>query len=129
MKVKVIGQKSWSKNVKILVFSLVSEKAVQAQGHEGQGQGHRGKGQGRRSRSKVEMVRVKGRKGQGQRSKGSGSKVMGQGQGSQGSRSKLFGGAFYPIDSREVRHAGIFIFPLRPLQIIGKEDLGTGHNL
>ncbi len=34
------------KNVKIPVFSLVSEKMVQ-------GQGHKGQGQGRRSRSKV----------------------------------------------------------------------------
>ena len=29
------------KNVKIPVFSLVSEKVVQGQGHEGQGQGRR----------------------------------------------------------------------------------------
>ncbi len=35
------------KNVKISVFSLVSEKVVQGQGHEGQGQGHKGQ----RSRS------------------------------------------------------------------------------
>ncbi len=35
------------KNVKIPVFSLVSEKMVQGQGHEGQGQGHKGQ----RSRS------------------------------------------------------------------------------
>ncbi len=39
------------KNVKITVFSLVSEKMVQGQGHMGQDQGHQG--QGRRSRSKV----------------------------------------------------------------------------
>ena len=37
------------KNVKILVFSLVSQKVVLGQGQEGQGQGH--KGQGQRSRS------------------------------------------------------------------------------
>ena len=37
------------KNVKILVFSLVSEKVVQGLGHEGQGQGHKGL----RSMSKV----------------------------------------------------------------------------
>ena len=37
------------KNVKIPVFSLVSEKVVQGQGHESQGH----KGQSRRSKSKV----------------------------------------------------------------------------
>ena len=37
------------KNVKIPVFSKVSEKVVQGQGHKSQGQGH--KGQSRRSRS------------------------------------------------------------------------------
>ncbi len=63
------------KNVKIPVFSLVSEKMVQ-----GQGQGH----QGRRSRSKVV--------GQGHRFK-----------------VKVVWGVLYPIDSREVRHAGVFI--------------------
>ena len=32
------------KNVKIPVFSLLSEKMVQGQGHKGQGQGHQGQG-------------------------------------------------------------------------------------
>ncbi len=43
------------KNVKILVFSLVSEKAVQDRGHKGQG--HRGQGPG--PRSKVARFKVK----------------------------------------------------------------------
>ncbi len=42
-KVKVINVK----NVRILVFSLVSENEVQGQGHKGQG--HRCQGQGQRS--------------------------------------------------------------------------------
>ncbi len=68
------------KNVKITVFNLVSEKMVQGQGHKGQGH----QGQGRRSRSKVV--------GQGHRVK-----------------VKIVWGVLYPIDSREVRHAGVFI--------------------
>ena len=40
-------------NVKILVFSLISEKVVQGQGHRGQGQ---------RSRSKVARAKLKGHK-------------------------------------------------------------------
>ncbi len=70
------------KNIKIPVFSLVSEKVAQGQGHEGQGQGH--KGQGHRSRSKP----------------------VGQGH---EVKVKVVWGLLYPIDSREVRHAGVFI--------------------
>ena len=44
LKVKVKGQGHQGKNVKILVFSLVSEKMVQDQGHKDQDQGHRGIG-------------------------------------------------------------------------------------
>ena len=61
------------KNVKTLVFSLVSEKVVLGQDHEDQGQGHRG--QGRRSRSKVARVIVVG---QGHEGQGQGVKVVGQ---------------------------------------------------
>ena len=62
------------KNVKILVFSLVSEKAVQDQGHKGQSQGHRGQGRG--SRSKVEGLKVIG-EGRGSRSKVARVKIKG----------------------------------------------------
>ncbi len=64
------------KNVKIPVFSLVSEKVVQGQRHEGQGQGSRSKAIGQDHRVKVKVV----------------------------------WGVLYPIDSREVRHAGVFIW-------------------
>ncbi len=70
---------------KNVVFSLVSEKVVQGQSHKGQG--HRG--QIRKWRSNI--VRVK--------AVGQGHRVM----------VRYIGGAFYPIDSREVRHAGVFI--------------------
>ncbi len=50
LKVKVIGHRSKGmvtkiKNLKVLVFSLVSEKVVQGQGHEGKGQGRRSRSQ------------------------------------------------------------------------------------
>ena len=45
---KVKGQGHQGQNVEIPVFGLVSEGAVQGQGHEGQG--HKGQGQNHRSR-------------------------------------------------------------------------------
>ncbi len=74
-------------NIKTSAFSLVSENVVQGQGHEGQGQRLQA------SRSKVKI------KGRGSRSW---IKVVGP-------RSKLLGGVLYPIDSHEVRHAGVLI--------------------
>ncbi len=79
--------------MKILVFSLVSEKADQDQGHKGHGQDQRGQdqrsrlwvnvGQRQMSQGLMSWVKVKGRKGQGQRSR-SRVKVVGQGQRLQG---------------------------------------------
>ncbi len=55
LKVKVIGQRPKVKNVKFQIFSLLSEKVVQGQGHGGHGH----KGQSQRSYVKFKKVKVK----------------------------------------------------------------------
>ena len=66
-----------SVHLDVPVFSLVSGKVIQGQGHEGQGQGHKGHTLRSKcnisifnilSKVKVARVKVKGRKSQGQRS-------------------------------------------------------------